>query len=206
MPLEQHIDDKNIATGIWRITEDEATLSNESLWKEEIPAAIRHEKKRMEFLAARLLLEKLMQGWNLEYSGIIKNEFGKPFFNHHNVEMSLTHSFPYVAAIIGKTQPVGIDLEQPKEKLLKIAPRVLHPDELADAGTEVVKHCIYWCAKETLIKFHGKKDLSLTKGLLIDPFSHHKKGVLIGRIVANDITTVPMQYEVYDNFVIVHST
>ena len=35
--------------------------------------------------------------------------------NHSN-PISLTHSFPYVAAQIDKQQSVGIDLEQPKEK------------------------------------------------------------------------------------------
>jgi hypothetical protein len=111
-----------------------------------------------------------------------------------------------VAAILHRNKNVGIDLEQPKNKLLTIAPRVLAEEELNDAGTDIVKHCVYWCAKETLIKIHGEKDLILSKQLLVTPFALRKKGHIIGRIIANKSeTAIPLHYIVYDNFVVVVS-
>jgi phosphopantetheinyl transferase len=101
---------------------------------------------------------------------------------------------------------VGIDLEQPKEKLLRIAPRILAPQELQDAGTDVVKHCVYWCAKETLIKIYGRKDLTLAHNLLVSPFELSQNGHLVGRILANDKeTAIPLIYYVSDGFVVVIS-
>jgi phosphopantetheinyl transferase len=116
----------------------------------------------------------------------------------------LSHSYPYVAAIIHAKKIVGIDLEQPKEKLLRIAPRVLNDVELKDAGDDLTKHCIYWCGKETLIKIFGKRHLHLSKELSIEPFRLQKQGILIGKIIAPEMTDAfQLNYQVYDNFVLV---
>jgi 4'-phosphopantetheinyl transferase EntD len=190
------------AWALWRIEEPEEALVSAIGHAEGVPASITHECKRLEYLAARLLLRSL----DHSFSGITKDEFGKPFLNGSNFQISLSHSYPYVAAIINDGKAVGIDLEQPKPKLLKIAHRVLAKDELADAGTDVIKHCIYWCAKESMIKIHGKKDLIFAENIRLKPFSRAKYGHLIGRIIVNSIeTTVPLQYYVFDNFVVVLS-
>jgi 4'-phosphopantetheinyl transferase len=202
MPLDFINDDGKFAWGIWSITEDESALAA-GLPDEVIPANITNEKKKLEFLAVRALLQSLLRNWGLEYLGLTKDSFGKPYCVQHALHLSLSHSYPYVAAVIDRSNPVGIDLEQPKSKLLSIASRVLSNPELADAGEDIVKHCILWCAKESLIKLHGKKDLLFSKNLLIDPFQRHRSGDLVGRIVATDETIVPMHYRVYDNFVIV---
>jgi 4'-phosphopantetheinyl transferase len=204
MPLEkQHVQD-HIAWGWWRISETESELSRQINEFEPTPVTITNEKKRLEFQAVRVLLKHLLTQWKLEFKGIWKNEFGKPFLTDYPIQISLSHSYPYVAAIIHRYAFVGIDLEQPKTKLLNIAPRILHREELLDAGSDVFKHCIYWCAKETLIKVHGKKDLTFAENLIIDPFSMQKSGNLIGRIVATGIReAIPLEYHVFDNFVVV---
>jgi 4'-phosphopantetheinyl transferase EntD len=194
------------AWGLWRIEEPEEALVFAIGNGEGVPASITHEGKRLEYLAARLLLKELLRSLDHSFSGITKDEFGKPYLNGSNYQISLSHSYPYVAAIINDGKAVGIDLEQPKPKLLKIAPRILAKDELSDAGTDVIKHCIYWCAKESMIKIHGKKDLIFAENIRLKPFSRAKYGHLIGRIIANRIeTTVPLQYYVFENFVVVLS-
>jgi 4'-phosphopantetheinyl transferase len=72
-------------------------------------------------------------------------------------------------------------------------------------GNDIVKHCIYWCAKEAMVKIHGKKDLTFAENLLIEPFTKEKQGELTGRIIVNTTseTTVILSYFVYDNFVVV---
>ena len=99
---------------------------------------------------------------------------------------------------------VGIDLEQPTPKLLKIASRIHGKPELQDAGDDLHKHCIYWCAKEVLVKVYGKKDLIFSENLKISPFLMQKKGEIAGRIVVHDMTmVVPMYYEIYPDFIVV---
>jgi phosphopantetheinyl transferase len=204
MPLESLHVKINSAWALWKIEEDEATLSANVAPYEISPLNVTNVQKRLEFLAVRVLVKELLAAWDLEFKGLTKDEYGKPFLKNLPFQISLTHSYPYVAAVIDRTQSVGIDLEQPKEKLLKIASRVLDDNELADAGKDVTKHCIYWCSKEALIKIHGKKDLVFAENIKISPFLKQNQGELTGRIIVNSIeTAIPLQYFVYENFVVV---
>lgn len=205
MPVDRIFPTTDAVWGLWRIQEDESTLAAE-VPNDVVSDQLTNPLKRLEFLSGRALIKSLLNSWELPYHGLKKDAFGKPFLVTSTVNISLTHSYPYVAAILHRSKNVGIDLEQPKKKLLRIAPRILAPDELDDAGEDIVKHCIYWCAKETLVKIHGKKDLIFSKNLLIEPFPMADSGLLVGRIVAKDIqTAIPLQYIVSGNFVVVVS-
>ena len=205
MPVDRIFSAPDSVWGLWKIQEDEKSLAAE-VPHDEISATITSPFKRLEFLAGRALVKLLLSEWRLPYRGLRKDPYGKPFLADTDLQISLSHSYPYVAAIIHRSKSVGIDLEQPKTKLLRIASRVLAVGELTDAGENVVKHCIYWCAKETLIKIYGKKDLIFSKNLLIDPFHLGNSGGLVGRILAdNRETAVPLTYIVSENFVVVVS-
>jgi 4'-phosphopantetheinyl transferase EntD len=204
MPLENLHQGKNYAWALWRLAEDEDFLKHLVPGLEPIPNHITNVKKRLEFIGARVLIAELLKQWGHEFHGLTKDEFGKPYPKNYPYQISLSHSYPYVAAILQKHGSVGIDLEQPKEKLLRVASRVLHPEELADAGTDIVKHCIYWSAKESLVKIHGKKDLVFAENIRISPFSREKTGFLVGRLIVDTIeTAIPLQYFVEQNFVVV---
>lgn len=203
MPLEKIHRGQDRTWGLWRILETEQELLNGVNVIEEIPQALTNQNKRLEFIAGRVLVKHLMQQSGLTFSGIRKDEFGKPFPSGYDHQLSLSHSFPYVAALLDKNKPAGIDLEQLKPKLLKIAPRVLAPEELADAGSDLIKHCIYWCAKEALIKIHGKKDLVFAEQLRIVPFTRETEGHIVGRIiVSGKETRVPLYYATTPEFVV----
>ncbi|HYG01716.1 MAG TPA: 4'-phosphopantetheinyl transferase superfamily protein [Chryseosolibacter sp.] len=204
MPLEKITNTNDSIWGFWNITEDEKFFVEEFNVTGQIPTALTHETKRLEFASVRALLKSLLAAWKLQYNGIVKDDFGKPYLAGHSLHISLSHSFPYVAAVIHRSTSVGIDLEQRKSKLLRIAPRILNERELADAGDDITKHCIYWCAKEALVKIHGKKDLTFAENLLVDPFNLANDGHINGRILANTIDeTIALRYHVYDNFVVV---
>jgi phosphopantetheinyl transferase len=203
MPLEKIVLEHDRAWGIWQIRENESELSA-LLPAETVPASIHHTSKRCEYLSARLLVREIMTKMGMTYRGIVKDDYGKPFLHAYPHQLSLSHSYPYVAALIDQHESVGVDIEQPKQKLFKIAPRVMHATELADAGDDLWKHCIYWCAKEALLKVHGKKDISFAESLLISPFSRKNDGDITGRIVvANKTVHVPLWYALYPNFVMV---
>jgi 4'-phosphopantetheinyl transferase len=189
---------------LWRLAENEDFLKALVPGLEPIPNHITNTNKRLEFIGARVLVAHLLKQWGYDFHGLTKDEFGKPYPKNYPFEISLSHSYPYVAAIIQTKGPVGIDLEQPKPKLLRVATRVLHPEELKDAGDDIIKHCLYWSAKETLVKIHGKKDLVFAENIRISPFSREKMGFLVGRLIVNSIeTAIPLQYFVEANFVVV---
>lgn len=202
MPADRLYHASDSIWGFWKIAEDEPTLAAK-VPAEKLPNGVVNPSKRLEFLAGRALVSELLQHWNLPYERLTKDPYGKPYLGGSSIHLSLSHSYPYVAAILHRSKNVGIDLEQPKQKLLRIAPRVLHADELRNAGDNVIKHCIYWCAKEALIKIYGKKDLIFSENLLVAPFELQSRGYLIGRIIANNVeTAIPLEYIVYDNFVV----
>ena len=206
MPIEKIHRENNRAWGLWHISEDERALLREASG-ETIPASLTNPNKRLEHIAGRVLVKYLMTQSGLKYMGIRKDDFGKPFPVDSTYQLSLSHSYPYVAALIDSSQPVGIDLEQPKPKLLKIAPRVLSKEELEDAGDDLVKHCVLWCAKEAMIKVYGKKDLALAENLIIAPFRCSNEGDILGRIIVRgNETKVPLHYSVHKDFVVVMNT
>jgi 4'-phosphopantetheinyl transferase len=203
MPLEKIHTETDRAWGLWLIQETEEELVA-LMNSESIPATFTKPSKRLEHIAARALVLELMTSLNEHYKGIRKDEFGKPFPDGSNFQLSLSHSYPYVAALLDRNTSAGIDLEQFKPKLLKIAPRVLSDAEFRDAGDNLKKHCVYWCAKEALIKIYGKKDLVLAQNLQIAPFELHEEGLISGKIIVNGIETkVPLYYQVNDEFAVV---
>lgn len=205
MPLEK-LEKRSDQTvwGLWHIRETEPELLQPIRDFESIPDNITHEQKRLEFCVGRLMAKTLLEKLSGKFEGIVKDEFGKPFFKNNAYQLSLSHSYPYVGALIHQNKSAGIDVEQFKSKLLKIAPRIMHPEELQDAGHDEIKHTVYWCAKETLIKVYGKKDLTFAENLIISPFGLQKQGQISGRIIVNNAeTTIPLYYEVHNSFAVV---
>ena len=204
MPLEKIVLESSRAWALWRITEDEASLASRVSPLEQLSDTITNRNKRLEWLAGRVLVKEVLRSFGLTFQGITKDEYGKPFPRGYDYHLSLSHSYPFVATLIDKIESVGIDLEQPKEKLLRIAPRIFHPEELRDAGGNVIKHCIYWCGKETLVKVHGQKNLVFAENLIIDPFQLQNEGDIHGKIIVGEVERViPLHYIVYPNFVVV---
>jgi len=192
------------AWGLWQITETEEELAYLAL--ESCPDDIIAPLKRKEFLAGRALVKALVEKVGGEYSGIRKDEQGKPYLKDHDHEISLSHSSPYVAAQINRNSAVGIDIEQPKEKLLRVAPRVLSETEGEDAGDNIVKHCVYWCAKEAMYKLYGKRGLHFNSQLNLEPFELKRSGELQGYIRANGMpTVVSLGYLVKEDYVLVYT-
>lgn len=189
---------------IWRVDEAQEELAYDAL--ESPPEEIVSPQKRLEYLAGRTLIKLLAEHNNLDYEGLRKDEFGKPFLKDHPHQISLSHSFPYVAAQLHATKSVGIDIEQPKEKLLRIASRVLSPEEARDADANVTKHCVYWCAKEALYKIDGRRGLHFNHQLNIEPFPLAEAGNLVGKVSRDGRTTVHgLGYQIGKDFVLVYT-
>jgi phosphopantetheinyl transferase (holo-ACP synthase) len=177
MPISKYIDlndHSNLA--LWRIDEnyDELmALVNLHENDETLLQSISNEHKKLEWLSSRLSVKFLVEKYNLAFNGIKKDSFNKPYLKSYNYEISLTHSYPYAGAIFHFTDPVGIDVELPREKIRNIAPRFLHPEELEYAGNDLDLLTILWSAKETLYKIYGRQKLVFKEHLFIPPFNRH---------------------------------
>lgn len=201
--VDLKIEDQREGVALWHVAESERELE-QLVENERCPGEILHEQKRREWLAGRALILRLTRFAGIEFRGIVKDQFGKPFLKDSEYFITLSHSFPYVAAQISNKVPVGIDVEQPTEKLLRIAPRILDPVELENAGDDIVKHCIYWCAKEALYKIYGKRGLLFTNHLRVHPFVKQEMGNLSGVIEFNGvIQNAKLVYRIEKDFVMV---
>jgi 4'-phosphopantetheinyl transferase len=167
---------------LWHITEKEEELLNgfpfSSPEQEELDK-IKVPERRLEWIASRVLLKKLAAEQGLAQAEIRKDTFGKPYIADCPYHISLSHAFPYAAAIIQK-QPVGIDIEHSREQLLRIRHKFLHPEELSRAGNDLQKLGIYWSAKEALYKLYGRKGLLFQEQIRIEPFEPLQEGSLQG--------------------------
>lgn len=146
-------------------------------------AQISHPIKILEWFGSRLALKYLLNQINLQFSGIIKDQYSKPFLKDLNQHMSISHCFPYASAIIHNHKPVGIDIELPKPKLKRIAHKVLNPAEREFVSDSLVLHSIVWSAKEVLYKLYGKKELTFKGHIEIMPFDYKKQHQFKGKML-----------------------
>ncbi|MTI21086.1 4'-phosphopantetheinyl transferase superfamily protein, partial [Fulvivirga sp. RKSG066] len=164
MPVNKTIEvSKSRFLAIWHVEESFEELLNALnpiAEDRELLLSFKNKIKQLEWLSGRLTIKHLTHLLGIDYHGLTKDNHGKPSLRGHlEYEISLTHSYPYVAAIIDKSKPVGIDLEQPREKALKIAPKFLSEKEIAFAKQDIMTLNMLWCIKETLYKIHGKNGL-----------------------------------------------
>ena len=147
---------------LWHIEEE-----MDDLWHQLNPSPdqqhelqfIHHPQKKLEWLASRLVIRHLVSRTGHEYSGVYKDAFGKPHLTQLPLQISIAHSFPFAVAAIHRSQPVGIDIEYPRKKLLKIRDRFLNPEEAKMTGDNLRQLCIFWAGKEVLYKIYGRKKL-----------------------------------------------
>lgn len=194
---------------LWKITEDIDTLFRQCMLKAEEIHLLKSYKskiKQKEWLTGRLTIQTLLELLNQNYQGIKKNGDGKPVLSLRNGEISITHSYPYVAAIYDKHENVGIDIEQPTPKLRLIAKKFLSDSELEFTQNDLIRLCICWCAKEALYKIYSKKGLRFRENLFINEFEPKSEGVISGSIIANNTEKkYNLQYSVEQDYVLVYN-
>ncbi len=126
---------------------------------------IHHPRKKLEWLSGRAALRALLDVENHSDFRLMKDDFGKPYLPERSFHISLANSFPYGAAIIHRHHPVGIDIEKPSTKLLRVKHKFLNSAEADEALDDLEKLCVYWAAKESLYKLYGRKQLSLKQNI-----------------------------------------
>jgi 4'-phosphopantetheinyl transferase EntD len=136
---------------IWHITEPESFF----LEKVQPASAIRNDKRRIEHLAGRYLLQHLRADFPLH--DIVPDDQDKPVLPDASAHFSVSHSFPYAAAMIHSYHPVGIDLQCWHERILKIRNKFLSEAEQDYCRNDEQLTVLAWSAKEAAYKYHGRR-------------------------------------------------
>lgn len=86
-------------------------------------------------------------------------EDGSPYIDGSGLSISISHSRDYACITFSPSLTVGVDIEQPRTQLRRVAPRVLSDSELAVYGASDSLLLRAWTLKEALYK------AALTPGL-----------------------------------------
>ncbi|BAV05604.1 Phosphopantetheinyl transferase [Filimonas lacunae] len=185
MPLffTQNINE-NTRLGIWHITE------NEEFFLEKVPLQrdINHPNKRLQHLAGRFLLQHLFP--DFPYHELVIADSRKPYLPYEQYHFSISHCGDFAAAIVSKSQRVGIDIEVPTAKVQKIVPKFLHEEErnwlvaqvnaLAPAQDDYRLPTLLWSAKEAAFKWWSFGSVDFSEDIRLDPFEFSEKGLMNG--------------------------
>ncbi|MBQ7757621.1 4'-phosphopantetheinyl transferase family protein [Anaerotignum sp.] len=134
-------------------------------------------------LGAGVLLYFALDRYGLaEKKGKIKTgEYGKPYLEGEDFHFSLSHSGHYAICAVSST-PIGVDLQQIKEKLPMRTTKILTEAEkiYLEEVTETERAEIFyrlWARKESLIKWDGRG-----LRLPLEQVSFVKDGILVDKV------------------------
>ena len=175
MPLYKEIILKeNAKLYIWKITEDSGELhravklNTSSQNRVDSMKSVSHQKG---FLAVRMLLQHIgYTDFDLYYDA-----FGKPHLTDGKC-ISISHSHTFSAIAISD-QRIGLDVEQVKEKILKIASRfmdVSHLENLSEIEKRI-KATVIWGIKESIFKIKNIEGISFRNHIFEEDFSFEDK-------------------------------
>jgi len=173
----QQVDD-DTEFAIWKIEEEADELYSQLRLDEQEKAhyeSLKVGKRNLHWLGTRVLLRKMLR--TEEYIDCKVDSHGKPYLVNLPYHISLSHSFDYAAVMISK-HPVGIDIEQVKEKVERIAHKFMRKEEMEFiGGTDKIKQLyVCWCAKEAVYKCFGQKEVSFADNILLEPFNFEGHG------------------------------
>lgn len=200
----RHQVDPDTEFALWKIEEEADDLYSQLQLNDREKAYIEtlsKGKRNLHWLGTRVLLRKMLH--TDEYIDSQVDIHGKPYLVNMPYHISLSHSFDYAAVMVSKSGPVGIDIEQVKEKVERIAHKFMRPEEMAfiDTAHKIQQLYVCWCAKEAVYKCYGQKEVSFADNILLQPFAPQNEGTVSARLLKGEID-IPyqvhyMQYEDY---------
>lgn len=128
------------------------------------PDEITNSRSREKAVVQRILSEKFNE------STLLKDEFGKPYLNPPTIHMNYSHSPTHFFWGSHPVRRIGVDVEQERPQLLKIARKFCHDTELkhANNGTDLLKLLLIWSSKESIFKAYGKGEIDFKEQMRID--------------------------------------
>jgi 4'-phosphopantetheinyl transferase len=167
MPLlkEWNIGTHGLAA-IWKIEEEESFFNEHTgLYPD-----INNDKRRIEHLASRYLLKHLEVDFPLHQ--IVRDVHNKPRLDNGSFFFSVSHSWPYIAAVIDPVSETGIDIQTWNKRIGDIRQKYLSLREQLFFEDNPQLLTLAWCAKESVYKWHGKKGIGFIRHMPIRTFNN----------------------------------
>ena len=186
MPLfYQHDINQSTKLAIWKIEEEEHFFTSKVTLQREI----KHPLKRLQHLAGRYLLAYLFPDFPFEE--ILIADTLKPYLPLEQYHFSISHCGHYAAAIVSSSERVGIDIEIPTARVLKIVHKFLSEKERLDFNLQpyhldaanCLQPTLLWSAKEAMFKWWGWGEVDFKEMLQIEAFILKENGMTNARFV-----------------------
>jgi len=189
MPIVKKIETEAGILGIWEIAETSDSLIDKyrfSYTEKEKFDTLKAEKRRLEFIASRLLIQNILSGKN----EVIYHESGKPTLKDQLYNISISHSSTLVVVLISEKN-IGIDVELCNRDINRVSKRFLSKEEFNTVENsedpQTVK-IIYWGAKESIFKCSDYNGVHFYKQILIFPFKLSEEGTFYGKLTSGENT------------------
>ena len=207
---------------IWKIEESEDYFLQ--FVSKQYP--ISHPQKRLQHLAGRFLLQYLYPEFPIHSIKLAAS--GKPIIEDNSYHFSISHTGGFAAAIVSKSKPVGIDIEQKRAAVVKVIHRFLHQDEIqqikfysntvnthqstqnssieeADLFASNIESLILlWSAKEAIYKWWGKGNVEFNEMIRIDSWQQQSEGKMNARFLSdNSIIHLIPNFHFFDDLFLV---
>ena len=179
MPLYRTYKQKDLTVGVWKVDETIEQLRSMfhqfSIYEEDFER-FKAEKRKLEWLAVRVLLKELLG----EEKKIVYLPSGKPCLEDGSACISFSHTPGYVAVAIHPSAEVGVDIEQYGTRVQRLASRFVREDEQVSvaSGDEIYALLLHWSAKETMFKLMEEEAVDFLDHLCIFPFTLQESGVM----------------------------
>jgi len=181
--------------GVWKIEEtEEFFLRNVPLHRD-----VTHPKKRLQHLAGRFLLQYLFP--DFPYDQIQIADTRKPFLAGEGYQFSISHCGDYAAAIVSRTHRVGVDVEETKDRILRIKDKYLSVEEqqifIPDPATPDFRLLtLLWSAKESVFKWYGAGEVDFRRDINLQHIDFENKRINCFFSKANQ--RLEVHYEQFD--------
>ena len=185
MPLHTLVQiDMDAAYLLWEIKEELEELQEAFILsnteKDELKK-ITHPRKRKEWLAARVALQRLLYILGYAPSSLHKNVNGKPMLVTISGSISIAHCKEFVLVAFSAKYPIGVDIEQICAKIRRVRDKLLCRQESNYVGDDLSNLSLYWCAKEAIYKTIGG-GISLQEDIYIYPFNKKEEEIIWGQV------------------------
>jgi len=191
----QHTINSATKIGLWHIAETEDFF----LKKVPLKRDVSHPHKRLQHLAGRYLLPTLYEDFPLEE--ILIADTRKPFLPDEKYHFSISHCGNYAAAIVSVAQRVGVDIEQPTDKIFRICHKFLTDeekmflDEQMSPSQLLQLATLLWSSKEAMFKWFGDGGVDFRQHMLIQNIEgNDEEGKLICQFQKFDPTSLTVHY------------
>jgi len=181
--------------GVWKIEE------TEEFFRRNVPLHrdVTHPKKRLQHLAGRFLLQYLFP--DFPYDQIRIADTRKPYLAGERYQFSISHCGDYAAAIVSRTHRVGVDVEETKDKIIRIKDKYLSPGEqklfIPDPATPDSRLLtLLWSAKESVFKWYGAGEVDFRRDINLQHIDFENKRINCFFSKANQ--RLEVHYEQFD--------